>query len=343
MKRAVLSLILFFWSLVPSYASPSQPRWDGTFNFTAIEKRLQNEKVISRKSMRQYLQEIGHKADFEGNVELVTLESGLLAVFKPYKPIDYPDAYAEVAAYKASGFLGVHLVPPVVLRKIGNAFGSLQFYVEPSQDALQYRCFEDILAQLPAKTVEDIKIFCFLFGQWDFGRHNIILQRNGPKIFAALIDNTGIKHHQKWRLGENPFVRVGYFETLNTNDWWGVPFPYEKAQTIDPDLKKIEKRFGNKLGKAFKKKLAQSAYPITYVLWRNSFWRQFHEGDPQHTPIKIAPLASDRREKIEKITEKVLNEVIFPHAQKADFYKPIYSADILARRDQLLQLRQRKD
>lgn len=330
--------LLLLWSGFVIANAGGQPRWDGQLDFSAIEKALATEDVLSEIPMQDHLKAIGHQADFEGDVYFVTLKNGVQGVFKPYPPTDYPDAYAEVSAYKAARFMGLRLVPPTVLRKIKGRFGSFQFYVTPTVDALIYTTFDEALAQLSQEDQQEIKLFYFLFGQWDYGPHNIILQKNKGRLYPALIDNTGIKHHQKWRLGEHPFVRVGYFENLDTNDWWGVPFPLEKSQVIKPDIKAVQKRFGKSLSPRFQKKLSQAKYPIHYILWRDSFWRQFHKEQPKWGPLMIEALSQSQRDKIKHVTEKVLNEIIFPHARKADFYQKTYREDIIARKNMLLSL-----
>ncbi len=55
------------------------------------------------------------------------LEKDIKAVFKSFPLDDQKDAIAEVAAYKASMFLGFPYVPPpTVLREVNKMKGSLQ-------------------------------------------------------------------------------------------------------------------------------------------------------------------------------------------------------------------------
>lgn len=81
---------------------------------------------------------------FEGSTEvyLVTLSSGVRAVFKPNpehwvissKRVNayLANSAAEVAAYSLSRILGLNLVPPTVMRSLDGKVGSLQVFVQGS-------------------------------------------------------------------------------------------------------------------------------------------------------------------------------------------------------------------
>ncbi len=144
---------------------------------------------------------------------------------------DLGDAYAEVAAYQASLVLGFPRIPPTVIRKVNGTLGSLQLFIETSIDALAPGVFNATLKEVDPEEVDNLKIFYFVFNQWDSGPHNIlIIENQGKKHFVA-IDNSGIGNHGHVKYGELPFVRVCYSEDLNTDDW-NMPFPFEKAQVI---------------------------------------------------------------------------------------------------------------
>ncbi|NDA91342.1 MAG: hypothetical protein EBY20_10695, partial [Alphaproteobacteria bacterium] len=89
-----------------------------------ITKILKTAKVTDIKPMKEVLIEQGKKAEFDGQVFLITLENGVQAVFKSLPLDDQGDAKAEVAAYQASVYLGFPYIPPTVLRKINGMTGS---------------------------------------------------------------------------------------------------------------------------------------------------------------------------------------------------------------------------
>jgi hypothetical protein len=74
-----------------------------------IVEALKNQEIISKILMKDFLKSQNKKVEFDGNVSLVTLKNGLKAVFKSLPLDDLGDAYAEVAAYKASLFFWISL------------------------------------------------------------------------------------------------------------------------------------------------------------------------------------------------------------------------------------------
>ncbi len=88
-----------------------QPRWTQELDLPSIEQELQEGDVASMKPMSIVLSEMGKKVDFDNEVFLVELRSGLKGVFK-----SGDDRFAEVAAYRADQYLGQRLAPPTVFR-----------------------------------------------------------------------------------------------------------------------------------------------------------------------------------------------------------------------------------
>lgn len=299
-----------------------------------LARLLKHGRVLSLKPMKEYLKSHGKNIEFEGKVFFVELDNGLKAVFKAFPDDDMGDAYGEVAAYQASVFLGFPNVPPTVMRKINGMKGSLQLFVETSVDALAPGVYESALKEASAEDVANLKLFYFVFGQWDTGKHNILILKDRGKTYIIAIDNSGIHNHQHVRYGDLPFVRVQYSDALKTNDW-DKPFPFDSAKIIEkPTPEKLKKVFGNLFPDSFYQSIKLYNGSIRYVIYRNSLWRQFHAGNKEF--ISFAQFLPDAtRKKLETLDLLALKK-IFSCARGADFLKPAYFNAILERRDQVL-------
>jgi len=188
-------------------SSPQRP-WFEKINFAEIEKRLQNERIISFEKWGQGLARLGKRPlSSDGVSFLVTFESGLMAEAKP-------GPNAEVEAYAWMKLVKSQLIPPTVRRQFGkkdftssvfvNAGGaslrdlieisdwSLQFFLKTDVDLL---AFEDInyrkaiLNNAPLKQKMDALVFNFVFGRsplnWSdvlVDESNSILMRNNESV-----------------------------------------------------------------------------------------------------------------------------------------------------------------
>ncbi len=285
-----------------SLVQTPQPAWTLSLNFEDIEKRLSSEKIVLLIPMEDYLETLGKKADFENPVYLAVLESGLKAVFKP--DLEAHDMYSEVAAYKASQWMKVRLVPPTVIKHHKKQKGSLQFFVETPLETSSQGSQKTMLASLDDARRQDVEVFCFVFGQWDLGPSNMLFVPQNPSPLVVLIDNSGIVQQQHVQLGESPFVRKGYCD--NRKDIWDDRFPFEKAQKIN--LGDIDKNPEFKECGLSSQKfpfLKASQKPLTYIFWRNSLWFQPY-GESPFTPHK---LSSSLLKKIKELDASVLKKI----------------------------------
>lgn len=184
LKLAFINLSLFFNLFC------NQPRWDEKFDFENIENTLKTERIIALYKLKgkKIVNDLANFSPerFERNGKtkpyLAILESGLKCVLKVRH-----NSYAESAAFKASKFLGLKLVPPTASRKINDHLCSLQFFVEASSRKNEiYKKLEKV----DEKSKSDAEIFLFTFGQKDSGGYkNKLVQVNGSKYNLALIDN----------------------------------------------------------------------------------------------------------------------------------------------------------
>ncbi len=161
-----------------------QPDWDSNLDFNEIEGRLQTENIIERRDMHSFLRRSNKQVRTSHSIEIVVLESGLKAVLKEENA-----CYGEIAAYKASKALGLRLVPPTILRKIGDRVVSLQFYVASKIDLLRN---SSIMRKIPPKDASDRKVFEYVFNRWDTHPGNQVVSLVKGKYNLALIDNAGL-------------------------------------------------------------------------------------------------------------------------------------------------------
>lgn len=158
-----------------------QPPWNDQLAFEEIEKRLQTEAIVTRKSIRSFLKRDHKSVHPTHPVDIVVLESGLKAICKNER-----SCYSEVAAYRASKFLGLRLVPPTVFRNIQGKKYSLQFFIDSAISKTHK------IKKIRKKDLFDKELFYYVFNQWDAHPGNQIVSRHGNKYYLALIDHGSI-------------------------------------------------------------------------------------------------------------------------------------------------------
>ena len=254
-----------FYFFVYTYTQLSfavQPAWDHTLDFDTIEARLARQEIVQLIPMRDYLTSNHQEPQFSHEVYLARMHDGLKAVFKPERKLKC--AYAEVAAYKASKFLGLRLVPPTVLKKYKNLQGSLQFFVEHDPKA-------NHMNQLSLKDQSDMHTFCFIFGKSGTRVANRVVAVHNNKYYPALIDNASMKSPQKAYYGDYPFIYKGIKNGTAQVPTTTFPFEHEK-KVADKSLKNLTRLFSNYMSARRIEHLVKSRKPIIYCFWGNTLW-----------------------------------------------------------------------
>lgn len=287
--------------------------------------------------MSRYLTGQKFEISFKGDVHLVTLKGGLKAVFKSFPQGDDADALAEVAAYHASQVLGFPNIPPTVQRTIKGRPGSLQLYVKPSVDTLAPGQYRKALASASPEDIANIKLFYFVFGQWDSGPQNLIVQYDDDgKAILYPIDNASIRMRQHVRYGELPFVAIAYSDKLRTNDS-GKPFPFDNVFAIHkPTPENVQRQLGYAFNKEFLEGFSRNSYSEYYTLYQNMLWRQFNRGKPNFM-VNYTNLYPEASIRALKNLDRHLLDRIFAHARDSYFLNEGFFNDILDRRDQVLK------
>lgn len=314
----------------------------------AILKTLSTSPVTSMVPMEDFLKKKGYQVEFYGDVYHLTLKDGTEAVFKALLPDDYGDIHAEVAAFKASQFLGFPRVPPTVIRKIKGTLGSLHLYEKPSVDALKPGVYQAALKEVDKEELANLKLFYFVFGQWDTGPRNIIIQKKSGKTHLIAIDNSGIRNRQYVQYGHLPFVLFCYSDKLNTQDF-SDPFPFEQVKFIkNRSAQTLKLTFDDKLEKEDLKRLTRNNRgPLYYVIYQNALWIQFNQNrfNKNNSNCMLAhtdyyPPASIRA--LRKLNRTVLKEIFSsiqtaPSNTNTNFFTEKYVQSFLERRDQVLR------
>lgn len=300
-----------------------------------IIKTLKSSNIAKIEPMRDFLFKNNKKVEFDGEVFLITFDNNIKAVFKTFSSDDLGDAYAEIAAYNASQILGFPYVPPTIIRKINDKIGSLQLYVDSSVDLLKEGEYQKALTNVSAEEQANLRIFYYIFGQWDSGAHNLLYVINQEKGHFIAIDNSAIRNHQHVQISELPFIRILYSEKLNTNDWH-KPFPFDKAKIIEkPNEENLRRIFKNKLPESFYKSFKSYNQPLKYVIYQNSLWRQYHAFDKDFIRATPEICSIETIEAIKKLDIKTLRQ-IYIEAKNSDFLTNSYLEAILKRRNQML-------
>lgn len=298
-----------------------QPAWDDHLDHETIEQRLSTEAIVDVSSLQSYLTKRGISAHPTHDVRIVKLESGLLGVFKRG---DYH--HGEVAAYRASKALGLRLVPPTVYRRVKGMEGSMQFYIEaPSISKVSN--MKSLTKKVGPKAVSDMRLFYYVFGQWDVHSGNQLIASYGDKHYLALIDNSVVLHLTYDTYGGSTFTSKGKNDDLPSLT--GSDFPYDEVQRISgskvtsvlkPYVGKSERarlsRFGNieyvvwnyrlyiKLRKKLKARFTKTFYQSTLDAYKalseqdlNYVWQGWAMKDPEHAD-ELGRIALQKRDEI---------------------------------------------
>lgn len=321
MFRFIICFYFLFTSLFASSAyHPS---------FKEIEQILSSEKIVSQIPMEEFLSSKGHVAHFTSEVYLVEFADGVQAVLKLADPEWPRDAIAEVGAYRASEFLGIHLVPPTVLYNRNGVIGSLQYYVEPSFDLMDEVHYAEAIKKVSTVDLANKDLFYFIFGQWDPDPSNLIAVQKGDRVHFALIDNAAMGYTQKARYGDHPFVLC--FPDVLFPEESVKDFPFDQIRLLPPDKEVWQKEYGAILSTQQIRQLCQLRWsPVAFVIWDQHLWRQYRFGSPSYTDF----YPQDTMDKIRALTKEKLLEFF---ANDLGFvFSDDYYEQILDRKDQVL-------
>ncbi len=160
MRSMTLPLTAFFALLTSTLAS-GQPSARAS-EWRVLEDILNTGEVSA-------IEDVGTGANKPLKVTLRKQGRAVQGVWKPIKRGPREEAWesyqAEVAAYEIDKMLGLHMVPPTVVREIHGVKGSLQLWVEGC------RLFQEVRSEAPGgaaweQTLSRMKIFDNLISNW---------------------------------------------------------------------------------------------------------------------------------------------------------------------------------
>jgi hypothetical protein len=329
-----LSIVLVYNFYCIDYQGPS------IWQKNNVCEKIFDGKIKSIESMESFLKKEEKKIAFENSVYVVTFSNNIKGVFKPVVKGESQDAEAEVAAYKASLFLNFPFVPPTTIKslKIDGSLkmGSIQLFVESNMDSLLTGVYEKALISAKKEDVENLKIFYFVFGQWDTGPHNLIIVEREGRVFLIPIDNSGICNKQFVRYGDLPFVSLFYDQNINSNDFEKM-FPFELAKVIEhATYEELMAKLGKTISvpHVFIDRIKRQAPRFfCYVVFQNSLWRQFHYGDDDFVKSFTKNISQETKKALKNLSFEILKNKIFDHSTEIGD-EILYN--ILERRNQVL-------
>lgn len=289
-----LSYFLFIFVLWDSFFyidakhGKVQPTWSNNLNLEEIEKRMENQEIADLEKLSLGSHEI----------YIAIMEDGLKAVFKPEKKLHY--SYGELAAYKASKWLGSRIVPPTILKKYKDMEGSLQFFVEFPKPGPK-----EAISQVDRRDLSDVNLFCFVFGKTDRHSGNRLICFSKEKNYIILIDNSSLCYYQHVEYGDFPFVLKSASKFNNLDRLFDFPFNMQK--TIEkPNAKNLKKAFGKLVSDERIKKLIKKGKRITYCIWQNLLWiKEIKSEGPSYTDVYCKATLN----KYKKLTQQALEEI----------------------------------
>lgn len=239
--------------------------------------------------------------------------------------LTYPDLFKEF------------YVPPAVLRKIDGKMGVLTpFIASEKQDYSSYKTFLESLKN--SGKHESFTLYHFLFGQYDYGLHNLPLEITDKK--SVLIDHANILNPCCWEWNAFPFSPIlpqrtikeidqdfDFFKREEFLDVIGADQEFLEQEWVKPILKKLEKA---KKWKTYQGKL--------YI----------KDGDDE-VVLSLEEISKKVLETIRSIDEKALQKSVFtrPYSSNTSIQAFLNNISnehinelikrILERRDQVLQ------
>lgn len=167
------SLLLAFALVVPRAASAQRITNTWVEERSLWETRLAEAEVVS-------VEDVGSGVTNPQRAELRSEDVRFAAVFKPIRRgrhHGFLESYeAEVAAYRLDRMLGLDMVPPTIVRRLGAHLGSLQLWVE---DCATYERVADQVPRTPrlSHQISRMKMFDNLIGNADRNAGNFLLDR----------------------------------------------------------------------------------------------------------------------------------------------------------------------
>jgi hypothetical protein len=204
------------------------------------------------------------------NMFMLTLNNNVLAVFKAYQNLGF--AFAEAAAFNASDWLGLDLVPYTQVKRFVDVEG-----VQKNGSAIVW--VDHIYSKLPASISElrtrigedqfaKMQIFYFLLGQYDRHFGNQVVYNCDGEVRVGLIDNGAIAAKQLVEsYGSLPWVAMARAKNL-TEEQPATLWESLKTKQNPEDIFAQFSEFDFYTNRDIKEGYAH--------IWNGYLWRQFY-------------------------------------------------------------------
>ncbi len=182
-----------------------------------------------------------------------------------------------------------------------------------------------------------MKLFSFVFGQWDINLGNRLIQKTEGRYYLILIDNAGMYNRLQVRYGEYPFVLRAW--RLNDYQEEIHPFPFDEPQELRnascEDAKKLFRDFFEP--EELERFCKRNCRRLRYCIWDNALWIQYFADNPGYTTSFVSECPQYALQAYKNLTSEILISFwkeAYESSQRIHIEKLM--ADTLERRDQLL-------
>ncbi len=290
-------IILIILSLVKYEASGSiigHSELSSREHFEYMESCLEKEAIVD---ISPFVKAEGIRPTHK--IKLITLESGLKALFKTG---EYH--YAEVAGYRLSKLLNIFLVPPTIFRTIAGTQGSLQLYIHaPNLASLANP--SKVLEKIDKKAISDMQLFYYLAGQWDthYGNQLIVKKDNVYRLW--LIDNSSIYHRSYSKYKSITYIEKG--TNTDITSYSSKAFPFENARTITGD--QVHTLFSPYISSKMHLRSLSKQPKLTYIIWNSTLWLAYNTKGPSHISRHTTAYFSSTLSACMNLTQENLSQV----------------------------------
>lgn len=300
-----------------------------------IENFLKFEPIINIETIDEYFEKKNKTCNHTQDVFIVHFKNNIKGVFKDCsEQIERFNNCGEVIAYTISCYLEFPYIPTTVYREINGIKGSLQLFVEGEE--IHKENLETVLQSVDEDQKIKLKIFNFIFGQWDTWPGNFLLKQYKGKNYIISIDNECILNIHYCIYGQTPFVRCVYSENLDTNNCKANFFDNEVCVIHNPTSEKLKKIFGSQLPQSFYNTVSFYGNNFYYVIYDNALWRNhyYEAKDGKDFILSYVPYITDEiRERIENLNFDLLKKI---YTINNEIFSSKLFSTILDRKNQVL-------
>lgn len=270
--------------------------------------------------------------DASDNMFMLKLDNGVNAVFKAYDNMAF--ANAEVAAFNASNWLGLDVVPYTEIKQFVDVegvqkSGSIQPWVQHVYSE-KPTSLDDLKSKIGEDNFANMQIFYFLMGQYNRRFGNQVVYTCNGKVKVALVDNGSIMAKQLVKgYGQLPWVAMAKAKDLIEEQ----PATLWESLETKQNPKDIFKQFSN--FDFYTNRDIKDGYAH---IWNGYLWRQFYGSSTNLGPAFSERIKSKLLAKLKKLNAETVKSFWpeFPEAWSEERINEWVNG-ILERRDMIVK------